>query len=377
MRIVLIGTAYPLRGGIAHYVALLYKKLSERGHDVRVLSFKRQYPSLLFPGKTQADEGKELIPLPSTPILDSINPFSWIKAALWLKKVQPDLLIFKYWMPFFAPCYATVAFLARRLFKVKTLYILDNVIPHEKKPLDRLLTRIGLHGVDAFIAQSASVREDLLQFRPHASYRDVPHPVYEIFPPAEPMDAARSALGVTEKNVLLYFGYIRRYKGLKYLVQAMPEIRKTLGDVRLLVCGEFYEGREEILSLIDTLSLAGCVTVVDDFIPNEAVARYFSAANLVVLPYVTATQSGIVQVAYHYNKPVVVTRVGGLPEVVPHGKSGYVVEPEDPQAIAQAVIHFFQQHREDELSEGVRIEKTRYSWDRMTEAIEALAVPEV
>lgn len=377
MRIVLIGTAYPLRGGIAHYVALLYKKLSERGHDVRVLSFKRQYPSLLFPGKTQADEGKELIPLPSTPILDSINPFSWIKAALWLKKVQPDLLIFKYWMPFFAPCYATVAFLARRLFKVKTLYILDNVIPHEKKPLDRLLTRIGLHGVDAFIAQSASVREDLLQFRPHARYRDVPHPVYEIFPPAEPMDEARSALGVTEKNVLLYFGYIRRYKGLKYLVQAMPEIRKVLGDVRLLVCGEFYEGREEILSLIDTLSLAGCVTVVDDFIPNEAVARYFSAANLVVLPYVTATQSGIVQVAYHYNKPVVVTRVGGLPEVVPHGKSGYVVEPEDPQAIAQAVIHFFQQHREDELSEGVRIEKTRYSWDRMTEAIEALAAPEV
>lgn len=371
MRIVVVGTAYPLRGGIAHYVALLTQKLKERGHAVKVLSFKRQYPGIFFPGKTQADEGEELIKLDSTPILDSIGPLSWIKAVFWLKKEKPDLLIFKYWMPFFAPCYATVAGLARRFLGIKVLYILDNVVPHEKKPFDRFLGWLGLKFVDYFIAQSASVREDLLSFRPDAAYKDIPHPVYEIFPDEEPKAAARQALEIEEEKVLLYFGYIRRYKGLKYLVQAMPEIHHALGNVRLLVCGEFYEGREEIMEMIDTLSLQSLVTVVDAFIPNEAVGRYFSAADVVVLPYVTATQSGIVQVAYNYDKPVIVTRVGGLPEVVIHEKTGYVVDPENPAAIAGAVIRFYGDNQETAFREGVRSEKAKYSWDRMTEAVEA------
>ncbi|MCK5145112.1 glycosyltransferase [bacterium] len=371
MKIVLIGPAFPLRGGIAHYTALLYRNLTERGHDVHVISFKRQYPSLLFPGKTQLDEGEELITVNAVHILDSIGPFSWIRAFFYIRQLQPDLIIFNYWMPFFAPCYATVAGLAKKFLSIKNLYILHNVIPHEKKPFDGILTRFGLKFIDFFITQARSVRDDLLSLNPAANYRETPHPIYNIFPEAVDQKAVRNILGIGEERVLLYFGYIRKYKGLKFLVQAMPLIRESIKDIRLMICGEFYEGREEILALIESLELDNCVTLVDEFIPNEEVGRYFSAADLIVLPYITATQSGIVQIAYNYDKPVVVTRVGGLPEVVPDGESGYVVEPQDPEAIARAVINFYQDGQKDILVDGVRRQKDKYSWDRMGEAIES------
>lgn len=369
MRIILIGTAYPLRGGIAHYVALLYKKLKERGHEVKVLSFKRQYPSIFFPGKTQQDEGEELIPMESAPLLDSINPLSWIKAFFWLKKNKPDLLIYKYWMPFFAPCYAVVSFLARKFIGVKVLYILDNIIPHERRPGDILLSKIGLRYVDFFIAQSKTVLDDLLIFRPESIYREIPHPVYEIFSSGLSKFQAKKNLGITDDHVILYFGYIREYKGLKYLIKAMPRILDFI-KIRLLVCGEFYEGRTETLKLVDELGLKNCVKVYDKFIPNEEVGNYFCASDLVVLPYVSATQSGIVQIAYNYNKPVIVTKVGGLPEVVKHNKTGYVIETENPDAVAEYVRKFYRENRESEFSENVKIEKKKYSWDRMTEAVE-------
>jgi len=371
VRIVLVGTAYPLRGGIAHYVALLSKKLQQRGHSVHVLSFRRQYPSLLFPGKTQQDEGSDLIPVHSESLLDSINPISWIRAFFWLKKIQPDLLIFKYWMPFFAPCYATVAFLAKSMLGVRILYICDNIVPHEKKPGDRFLTWLGLRFVDAFIVQSDSVLADLLRLRPDALYRKVHHPVYEIFPAALPKKKARQTLALRDERIMLYFGYIRAYKGLDYLIEAMPRVLEEC-PVRLLVCGEFYEGREQTLRRIQELQLEKFVTVFDRFIPNEEVGLYFSASDLVVLPYVSATQSGIVQVAYHYDRPVIVTAVGGLPEVVPHGKCGYVVPPKNAQALADAILRFYAEKKEKTFVKNVHIEKQKYSWDRMTEAIEGL-----
>jgi len=358
-----------MRGGIAHYVALLYKHLKQKGHSVSVISFKRQYPKIFFPGKTQEDEGKELIQVQADPVLDTINPFTWIKAVLKIKKIKSDCVVFKYWMPFFAPCYAVIAFFSSRVFKIRTCYICDNIIPHEKKIGDRVLSYMALKFIDFFIVQSESVKRDLLMFRPDALYTLVPHPVYEIFPDAVPKSDAREKLGIKEDNVILYFGLIRRYKGVKYLVLSMERIVKDTG-ARLLLCGEFYEDRDEILDLIEKSSVKDKITLCDRFIPNEEVADYFCAADLVVLPYVSATQSGIVQIAYNYNKPVIVTKVGGLPEIVPDGKTGYTVEPEKPEAIADAVKKYFANKDKHDFESSVKAEKKKYSWERMVEAVE-------
>lgn len=372
MRIVLVGTAYPLRGGIAHYIALLYRTLKRRGHAVSVLSFRRQYPSLLFPGKTQKDEGEELIPVESRPILDSVNPMTWIQAFFWLKKNRPDVVCFKYWMPFFAPCYAALAFGLKHFLGVPTVFLCDNIVPHEKKIADVLLTRLALRFPDTFIVQSKAVLEDLLAFKPNAVFRESPHPVYEIFPAPVPKAEARRRLGIREEKVILFFGYIRTYKGLRHLLEAMPDILKEI-PLRLVVCGEFYEGREETVGLIRRLRIDDRVTLRDDFIPNEQVGDYFCAADLVVLPYVSATQSGIVQIAYFYNKPVVGTEVGGLPEIIQDGETGYLVPPSDPKAVARAVVRFFRENRARDFEKNVREEKKKYSWDRMAEAVEDLA----
>jgi D-inositol-3-phosphate glycosyltransferase len=372
MRVVLIGAAYPLRGGIAHYIALLYRTLRERGHDVSVLSFKRQYPSFLFPGKTQKDEGAELIPVQSRPILDSIDPLSWIRACLWLKRMKPDIVYFKYWMPFFAPCYAVLAFALRSFLRVPAVFLCDNVIPHEKKPADMALTKLALRFPEFFIVQSASVLSDLRTLRPDARVRLVPHPVYEIFPPPVSKAEARRRLGIRDGRVILFFGYIRGYKGLRYLLEALPEILRRV-SVRLVVCGEFYEGRSETLDLIERLKIGGSVTLHDHFIPNDRVGDYFCAADAVALPYVSATQSGIVQIAYFYGRPVIATTVGGLPETVLEGRTGYLVPPGNPEAIARAVLRFYEKDRTAHFEKNIRSEKKKYSWDRMAEAIEDLA----
>jgi glycosyltransferase involved in cell wall biosynthesis len=371
MRVILVGSAYPLRGGIAHYTALLCRTLERRGHVVNVLSFRRQYPSFLFPGRTQKDEGHEMIRVPSRPMLDSINPLTWIQAIFWMKSLKPDVVVFKYWMPFFAPCYAVLAFGARRFLKIPVVFLCDNIVPHEPTRLDARLTRLAVASPDAFIVQSASVREDLLRFRPGARFREVPHPVYDIFSPALPKTEARSRLGLEESRILLFFGYIRAYKGLRTLIEAMPEILRD-ERVHLVVCGEFYEGRQETVDLIHRLGLQHRISLFDEFIPNEKVADFFCAADVVVLPYVSATQSGIVQIAYNYDRPVIATAVGGLPEVVLDGKTGYLVPPQDPAALARAVLRFYAA-APDRFKTAIRTEKRKYSWDRMAGAVEELA----
>ena len=371
VRIVLVGTAYPMRGGIAHYIALLYRTLRRRGHRVSVLSFKRQYPSLLFPGKTQRDEGAEMIPVESHPLLDTVNPVSWIHGFLWLKRARPDAVLFKYWMPFFAPCYASLAFALKTLLRIPVLFLCDNVIPHEKKPMDLWLTRLALRFPDAFIVQSRTVLSELRSFRPGARSRLVPHPVYEIFPKPVARAEARRRLGIRDGRVILFFGYIRAYKGLRTLLEALPEIIKRL-QVRLVVCGEFYEGRAETHALIERLGVRGSVTLNDRFIPNDEVADYFCASDLVVLPYVSATQSGIAQIAYFYDRPVVATTVGGLPEMVRDGRTGYLVPPENPGALAGAVLKFYGENRAAFFEKNISVEKKKYSWDRMAETVEDL-----
>ncbi|MBN1780441.1 glycosyltransferase [bacterium] len=376
MRLVIVGPAYPMRGGIAQSGALLYQALRKAGHDVHSLSFKRQYPAWLFPGKTQMDTGRDLIPISSHAILDSLNPLTWIQAVLWLKSIRPEALIFKYWMPFFSPCYAVVAGLAKWWMNLRIVTVCDNIIPHERRVGDIVLTKLGLRFADGYIVLSRSVRDELLSIRKQARYRQVPHPVYRIFPPSLKKKDARKCLSIREKSVILYFGLIRAYKGLRTLILALPEISKDR-DVRCLICGEFYEGQAETLQLIHDLGLDDIVSVYDRFIPNEEVNVYFSAADLVVLPYVTATQSGVVQVAFHYDRPVLVTDVGGLPEQVVHGRTGYVVPPQSPDAISETVQRFF--HRdmnEIPFESHIRAEKKQQSWEHMAEAVVEMIHPD-
>jgi glycosyltransferase involved in cell wall biosynthesis len=370
-RIIIIGTAYPMRGGIAHFVALLYKTLLRRGHEVKAISFKRQYPSIFFPGKTQQDMSQEIEPLPSEPILDSIGPLSWVKTFLKIFRYQPDLIIFKYWMPFFAPCYAAISFLTRLFTKTKIMYICDNIVPHESRPEDRLLTKIGLWNVHYFIVMSNVVKESLLYYRPQASYREAPHPVYEYFQQNYTQHQARQELKLkADEKVILFFGYVRQYKGLHILIEAMPLALKTL-KIRLLVAGEFYDKKENYTSLIDRLKIQNVVSIVDDYIPNEKVGLFFCAADVVVLPYITATQSGIIQIAYNYNKPVITTNVGGLSEVVDEGKTGFTVPPENPEKLAAVIVNFYKEKGKINFAENVKSYKQQFSWDRLVAEIES------
>ena len=372
MRIVLVGTSYPMRGGIAHYVALLYRKLVERGHEVKVLSFTRQYPTLFFPGKTQQDHSKEIDSVPSEPVLDSINPISWLKTYRRIRDFGADVVVFKYWMPFFAPSYACVAFLAKIFGGSRTLFICDNIVPHEHRPGDTLLTRVVLSIVDTFIVQSDVVLADLLRFKPEARYELVAHPVYESFKSDLSREEARARLGFTvEDKVALFFGYVRRYKGLNILLDAVGLLAEKEA-VKLLVVGEFYESEKPYTEQVERLGIRQHVRVVNEYVPNEDVGMYFVSADVVVLPYITATQSGILQIAYNFDRPVIVANVGGLAESVDEGRTGYVIPPGDSKALATALGRLFRDREQVDFVGNVAAYKQRFSWDGMAEAIERL-----
>jgi glycosyltransferase involved in cell wall biosynthesis len=368
MKIIIIGTAYPLRGGIAHYNALLYQELSKK-HDVGIITFKRQYPSLLFPGKTQVETDGEMVRVPSEALMDSINPFNWITVGREIKRRKPDLIIMKYWLPFFGPCFGTIARVAKRGTNTKVLYICDNVIPHEKRPGDTVFTKYAFAIGDFFIVQSDAVERDLIRFRPGSVYKKVAHPVYNIF--GEPVDKAqaRQRLGFSDERLLLFFGYVRGYKGLNVMLEAMAKLVKEI-EVKLLVVGEFYDDKEKYLKLIEEYELQHHVVVNSDYVPNDKVGWYFSAADVVMLPYISATQSGIAQIAYNFNKPVIATNVGGLAEVVRDNVTGFVVPPNDAEALKNAVLRYFRESRETEFAAHVAREKKKYSWETMANAIE-------
>ncbi|HTY11878.1 MAG TPA: glycosyltransferase [Bacteroidota bacterium] len=370
MNIIILGTAYPLRGGIAHYIALLYTHLRKR-HHVEVVSFKRQYPKILFPGKSQEEEGDPGLPVTSEQLMDSVNPLNWIRVGLALRRRNPDLVIFKYWLPFFGPCFGTICALIKYGRKTRVVAICDNVIPHERRPGDRLFTWYAFKFVDGYIVQSDSVEKDLVATVDNPRYKKVPHPVYEIFGARLGKKDARAALNIRDERVILFFGYIRPYKGLHVMIDAMKELKKSL-RVKLLVVGEYYDDEEQYRWHISDAQVRDVVDVVSDYVPNEMVGKYFSAADAVMLPYLSATQSGIAQIAYNFDKPVIATDVGGLAEVVVDGVSGLVVPPNNPSRLAEAVLRFYNEGLEETLSAGAAREKKKYSWERMTEAIEQL-----
>lgn len=375
MKIIIVSTAYPLRGGIAHYNALLAAHLRPR-HTVETITFKRQYPKLLFPGKTQEESGgathrDNISPAPQ--LIDSINPLNWVRVAGEIRRRQPDLLIFKYWLPFFGPCFGTIAKFAKRGAQTKVLFICDNVIPHERRPGDVMFTKYAFKQADYFIVQSDAVEQELRHYFPGAKYRKAPHPVFEIFGAPLAKSDARRELGITAKNVILYFGYVRPYKGVMTLLEAMQQVsawRDELGETVLLVVGEFYDDEQKYRRRVRELNLESCVRFVADYVPNDHVARYFGAADVVVLPYLSATQSGIAQIAYHFDKPVIATHVGGLAEVVIHEKTGFLTPPDEPPALATALRRFYRENRETEFCANVQAEKRKYSWERIVEAIE-------
>ena len=371
-RIVLVGPMYPYRGGIAHFSETMYRGLQGRGHAVEAVTFTRQYPEMLFPGKTQYETGTIEDPVPARRLLDTVNPITWFKTAREVARLEPEALIFQYWMPFFAPSFGVTARKARKA-GAKVLMVVHNAIPHERRPGDRALSRSFLKTAHGCIVMSEAVAGDLKTLGVTAPVRQVVHPVYDLFGDAVARDEARRHLGVSPSvPVLLFFGFIRRYKGLHVLLESMPRVVEALPEVRLLVAGEFYDDAAPYRALIEQHGLSEHVHLYADYIPNAEVPRYFGAADVVVQPYVTATQSGVAQIAFHFDKPAIITDVGGLAEVVPHERAGLVVPPEDPAALAAAIIRFFNEKMAARLTEGVRQEKQKYSWDRLYEAVEDL-----
>lgn len=371
LRWTLLGPVWPYRGGISHFLVSMARGLGRRGHGVRLVTFKRQYPDRLFPGATQFDEGPPPEGLPRAPrLLDTLNPLSWRLTARRIVADGSDVLVFKYWMSFFAPALGTIARIVRRR-GVRVLCVVDNALPHERRLGDRALARFVLGACDGLVVMSDKVRGDVEQIVPGVPVVQTPHPVYDIFGDALSRDDARALLGLgVAAPTLLFFGFIRRYKGLHVLLDAMPHVLARLPNARLVVAGEFYADEEALRA--QAAPLGDAVRFDADYIPDAAVGRYFCAADVVVQPYVSATQSGVAQIAFHFRRPLVTTDVGGLAEIVPDGEAGLVVAPDQPQALADALIRFFEENLADRLAAGVERERQAYTWERFLDAAEHL-----
>ncbi|QQS28156.1 MAG: glycosyltransferase [Sphingobacteriales bacterium] len=369
-KILVLGPAYPYRGGIATFSERLSETFAKSGHNSEIFTFTLQYPAFIFPGKTQYSND----PPPEIKIFrlfNSINPVNWIISGLKIKQLKPDLVIWQFWMPYLAPLMGTVNRLILRNRHTKIVGILHNLHPHEPRPFDRWFTRYFVRSCHAFVCLSDSVRKELLEFNRNSKAVFIPHPVYDNFGQIAEKRVARQYLGLSQtQNIALFFGLVRPYKGLDVLIKAMADPRLSQNHhLLLLIAGEFYEPIERFLEMIAALNLEQNVKIEPRFIASEEVKYYFCAANIIVQPYRTGTQSGITQMAYHFNRPMLVTDVGGLAEIVPHNIAGYVVPPENPAAIADALDDFFTHQREEEFSKGTAQNKHRFSWKAMTNGI--------
>ncbi len=373
-KVVIIGPAYPLRGGLATYNERLARAFKETGDEAEIVTFSLQYPDFLFPGQTQFSTDPAPQDLVIKPLINSVNPLSWLKTGLYLKKQKTDLVIFRYWLPFMGPALGTIARIISGNKHTRILAITDNVIPHEKRPGDSIFTTYFLNACHGFITMSRSVLEDLKKFVPQKPAVYHPHPLYDNFGESQPKTVAKEALKLDpETNYLLFFGFIRTYKGLDLLLEAFADDRlANLKNIKLIIAGEYYEDAAPYEVLIQKYNLENRLVRATDFIPNSQVATYFSAADLIVQPYKHATQSGVSQIAYHFDKPMLVTDVGGLAELIPDGKVGYVTEP-NAKAIADAIYDFYTSGKEDFFVEQVKFYKQQFSWMAMVAAIKEVA----
>lgn len=366
MKIILIGTAHPFRGGLASFNERLMSQFQQEGHEVMILNFTLQYPSFLFPGKTQFSDSPAPENLKIIRQVNAINPFSWIKNGFFLLSQKPDIILFKYWLPFMAPCFGVIAMIAGFRKSIKRLAILDNIIPHEKRFLDTLLTSFFVWQIDGFLAMSQSVATDLKGFTQRKKCTLSPHPLFDNFGPPIDKITARNYFGLNEDHkVLLFFGFIRPYKGLDLLLEALAKTKST--QLKLIIAGEFYTDEKPYFEMVERFGIGEKLVWKNHFISNEEVGIYFCAADLVVQPYKHATQSGVTQIAYHFEKPMIVTNVGGLAEIVPDGISGYLVSPE-AMDIANKIDYFFENPGQSHiLKMGLLQEKNKYLWSVMTE----------
>jgi glycosyltransferase involved in cell wall biosynthesis len=375
-KIAIVGPAHPFRGGIAHHTTLLFRHLRER-HDARLYAFRRQYPLWLYPAATDRDpSAKPLVESDVEHLLDSLNPLSWIRVASRILAFSPDALVIPWWVSFWAPQMATISRLARRGGRTRIVYLCHNVVEHESSAIRRLATRAALSSGDRFVVHSDEDRENLERIIPGCRVlRAVLPTLGEIAGERRDRTVARESLGLeTDTPTLLFFGFVRPYKGLRHLLEAMPAILSHR-KVRLVVAGEFWHDRQDYIDLIGRLGIRDSITLIDRYVPNEDIGSLFAAADLVVQPYETATQSGVTQIAFDAGRPVVVTRVGGLAETVRHGETGYVVPPFDPRAIAEAIADFFDRHRAATMAAAIEADLQRFSWPRYIEVIEQSIAP--
>jgi glycosyltransferase involved in cell wall biosynthesis len=371
-KLAVLGLSYPFRGGIAHYSTLLVRQLRKK-HTVKFITLRRQYPEILFPGKTQYDPSACGLIEENQALVDSVNPVTWIKTVVALKKEAVDLVVVQWWHPFFGIAFGTIVNLLTLFSKSKICFLCHNVMPHESTLFDRILSKYAFLSGKYFIVHSDEDRRHLLSMKPGAVVRKNVHPTLSVFGDFAVCGKGqtRTALGIEMgRKVLLFFGLIRPYKGLKYLIHAMAQVVKSI-DCVLLIVGEFYEPKEEYLSLIEQLGLEEHIVIRDEYVKNEMVSMYFSSADVVVLPYVSATQSGIAQIAFGLNKPVITTNVGGLPEAVEDGKTGFVVDAASPDKLAKAILKFYQGNYEAEFSQRIKERSDAFSWDVEVSNIES------
>ena len=363
--IIIVGPAYPLRGGLATYNQLLATKLQEQGHSVRIVTFSLQYPNILFPGKTQYSTDLKPENIEIEVSLNSVNPLNWLSLGNTLREEKPDLVIFRYWMPFMGPSLGTLGRIIRKNKHTKVVTIADNIIPHEKRFFDTPFTKYFVNSCDGFVTMSESVLEDLKQFDSTKPVAYNPHPMYESFGPQLDKADARKKLGLAENGkYLLFFGFIRKYKGLDILLRAFADERIQEAGIKLIIAGEYYDKPEEYQAIIEEHGLEKALVQANDFIPDSEVSTYFSAADMVVQTYKTATQSGVTQIAYYYHNPMLVTDVGGLAELVPHNKVGYVTST-DIKEIADVILDFYENKREAKFVENIKTERLRFTWESM------------
>lgn len=373
MKVIIVGTAYPYRGGLAAFNERLAYEYQNAGHDVEIYTFTLQYPGFLFPGKTQYSTEPAPAGLKIFRRINSCNPFNWLKVGREIARKNADLVIFAYWMSFMAPCMGTIARKVRKNGHSKVIALVHNMLPHEPNILDKILPPYFVKSMDGFIALSKSVVEDIEKFdKRNRPKTYAPHPIYDHYGEKMPREAALKQLELDANcRYILFFGFIRAYKGLDLLLRAFSNENLKSLNVKLIVAGEFYENEQHYQELINQLGIRNNVILHTDFIANDRVKLYFNAADIVAQPYKTATQSGVTQIAFHFEKSMLVTNVGGLAEIVPHGKIGFVVEPE-AEAIADALNDFFNNHRQPDFEQNILEEKKKYAWSRITDAISTL-----
>lgn len=371
MKIAIIGTAFPYRGGLANFNERLAYEMQKDGHQVSIYTFSLQYPDFIFPGKSQYSEDEPPQNLHIERVLSSVNPFSWISAGNKIKKQNYDLIVIGYWLPFMSLCLSTVANRIKSNKQSKIVSVVHNMIPHESRVGDQFLSNLFVKNCHGFLALSSSVLQDINSFDKHKPKALSPHPVYDNFGQSVSKQEAMAYLGFDPKyKYILFFGLIRDYKGLDLLIEAMPLVKEK--NVRLIIAGEYYSNRDFYNDLLQKNGLKDSIIDVNGFVAQDEVKYYFCASDLVVQPYKSATQSGVTQIAYHFNKPMVVTNVGGLKEMCPDGKVGYVVEP-NAQEVGKGINQFFLDTDLKQMTKNIIKEKKKYSWSKLSNEIYSLA----